>query len=60
MGLLVLLAGVMLLLLGVSSLTAGDMAAHGRGRRHRRSYGVALTAAGALAAVGGLVWVVAA
>lgn len=59
MAAVVLLAGILLLVYGVATLTAGGLASHDRGRPRASATGVAITVGGMGGVVGGLVWLTA-
>lgn len=58
MKVLVLLAGVMLLVYGVATLTGGRTASHSRTTPHSTTYGALTVAAGAVGVIAALVWIV--
>lgn len=55
MGPIVLLAGVLLLISGVSALASGEVASHQRLRRHSGAYAWVAVVLGASLVVGGVV-----
>lgn len=59
MAVVVLLAGILLVVYGLASLAAGDVAAHARGRPQRAGHGALITVGGVAGVVGGLVWLAA-